>query len=151
MAFWLSLLVTGLQLFFFFFNWRITALQCCVGFCCTSIRMSHNYMYISSLLNFPCPCPIPPLQVTKHQAGLPMLYSSFPLIIYLTHGTLQSCNPMNCSFYNIIWDSISHCISASLHFLPHMGCRSQCNTAVYYYPSAMFKIFSHKTVASLVV
>lgn len=38
-----------------------------------------------------------------------------------------------------------------LVFLPHMGCTPQCNTTVYYYPGAMFKMFSHKTMASRVV
>ena len=34
----------------FFFFWRITALQCCDGLCCTSAWISHNYIYIPSLL-----------------------------------------------------------------------------------------------------
>jgi len=36
--------------FFFFFrlfyNWRIIALLCGVGFCCTTTQISHNYIYI---------------------------------------------------------------------------------------------------------
>ena len=27
----------------FIFNWRKIALQCCVGFCHTTMRISHNY------------------------------------------------------------------------------------------------------------
>ena len=42
--------------FFFFFNW-VTALQCCVGFCGTTISISHKYIYIyiyiPSLLKLP--------------------------------------------------------------------------------------------------
>ena len=34
---------------FFFFNWRIVALQCCVSFCWTAVRFSHTYRYISPL------------------------------------------------------------------------------------------------------
>ena len=29
-----------------FFNWRIIALQCCIGFCHTITPISHNYIYI---------------------------------------------------------------------------------------------------------
>ena len=39
--------------FKFIFNWRIIALQYCVGFCHTSTWISHRYTYIPSLLNFP--------------------------------------------------------------------------------------------------
>ena len=71
----------------FFFNWRLIILQCCVGFCCTTTAISHNYIYIScpswaSLL----PSPTPRLWAsTEYQAGLPVLYSRFPLAIYFIH------------------------------------------------------------------
>ena len=37
-----------LSFFFFrlFYNWRIIALLCGVGFCCTTTQISHNYIYI---------------------------------------------------------------------------------------------------------
>ena len=37
----------------FIFNWRIIALQYCIGFCHTSTWISHRYTYVPSLLNFP--------------------------------------------------------------------------------------------------
>ena len=48
---------------FFFFNWRIIALQNFVVFCQTSTWISHRYTYIPSLLNLPpisLPIPAPP-------------------------------------------------------------------------------------------
>ena len=40
---------------YFFFNWRIIALQCCGGLCHTSTWISHNYICISPLLSLPPP------------------------------------------------------------------------------------------------
>ena len=37
----------------FNFNWRIIALQYCVGFCHTAAWISHRYTYVPSLLNLP--------------------------------------------------------------------------------------------------
>ena len=37
-----------LQLFFFFFNWKIIALHYCAGFCFTSAWTSHRYTHVPS-------------------------------------------------------------------------------------------------------
>ena len=49
------------EFFFFFFNWRIIALQCRVGFCHTATWISLNYAYVPSFLSlprFPHPTPL---------------------------------------------------------------------------------------------
>ena len=58
-----------LFLFKFIFNWRITALQYCVGFCYIAIRISHKYTYVLSFLNLHhTSYPVSPLEVvTEHQ------------------------------------------------------------------------------------
>ena len=49
----------------------------------------YMYCYIPSLLSLPPTLPIPLLQViTKHQADLPVLCSSFPLAIHFTSGSI---------------------------------------------------------------
>ena len=47
-------MLKALQFFLFLnscFNWRKIALQCCVGFCLTTMWISHNYTYILFILN----------------------------------------------------------------------------------------------------
>ena len=37
-----------------FLNWRIIALQCCVGFCRTTMQISHNFIYICARPRLEC-------------------------------------------------------------------------------------------------
>ena len=69
-----------------FFNWRTIALQYCVGFCCTSIWISHRYTHVPSLLStLPIFHPIPPVWfVTEHFVELPVSHGKFPLALYFT-------------------------------------------------------------------
>ena len=132
----------------FFFNWRKTAFQCCVGFC-HRICESAIIIHISSL-EPPFPSLIPPLQViTEHQAGLPVLYSNFspaahmlmllspfiPLFLSLSHHVYKSILYICVSspslqisslilFFQIpyIWVNILICFSLS-DLLHSVSCR----------------------------
>ena len=76
----------------FIFNWRIIALQYCIGFCHTSTWISHKYnMSPSSWTSLPLPTlptshPISP--ITEHWYELAVSNSKFPLAIYLTYGNI---------------------------------------------------------------
>lgn len=73
------------------------------------MQISFIYIYISSLLNL-CDCPVPPISViTACQAGLRVLYSSFPLVIHFTHGRV----PMLMLLSQFVLISPSPAVSAS--------------------------------------
>ena len=74
------------QLFFLFkciFNWRIITLQCYIGFCHTTMWISHKHTYVHSLLNlFPPPhlpsdCHRPPGWAPTQLAQLPTSYFTY--------------------------------------------------------------------------
>ena len=73
------------------FNWRIIALECCVGFCHTSTRISHRHTYVPSLCSLPPTSqPIPPLQVVPEpRFEFPRSYSKSPLAVGFTDGNVH--------------------------------------------------------------
>ena len=70
----------------FIFKWKISVLQCCVGFCHTSAWISQMYTYVPSLLNLPLTLSCPFRLSESSGFELPMTYSKFPLPIYFTYG-----------------------------------------------------------------
>ena len=100
-----------------FFNWRIIALQCCTGFCCTTTWISSMCTFISSLLSLlPTHSPHPSLWViTEPRAELSVLYSNFPLAIYSTHGNV---------YIGLSWclrGKESACNAGDLGSMPELG------------------------------
>ena len=74
----------------FIFNWRIIALQDCVGFCHTSTWISHRYTYVPSLLKLPPPNPIPLIQVSlEHRGGLWNLWQHTSCCQHTTYKLLE--------------------------------------------------------------
>ena len=59
----------------YFFNWRMITLQCCVDFCHTIIRISHNHINIPCLLSYHPPPPegdISNASINLHSPELPV-------------------------------------------------------------------------------
>ena len=123
----LSLLFPSFPLFYknvFYFIWRITALQYCVGFCHTSTWISHRYIYVPSLVNLP---------PTFHPSHISRSLQS-PSLSYLRH----TASPHWLSIY--IWQCICfHAtlpISPILSFLP-LPCVHKSVLYVYIFTAAL--------------
>ena len=71
-----------------FSNWRIIALQYCVGFGRTIRQISHRYPYTP--LSWASLRPLRPTPLSHHrtEAELPVLYGNFPLAFYFTRGSV---------------------------------------------------------------
>ena len=81
--------------FFLFFFWRIIASQCYVGFYYTMKWINCMYTYIPSFLDLPPNPPPHPQAISEHRAELPVLYSSFPLAVSFTHGSVYMSLPIH--------------------------------------------------------
>ena len=82
--------------YLFILNWRIIALQYCVGLCHTSTWISHRHTCVSCLLNpspswTPLPYPFLPHPFWWWQCpgfGFPVSYIKLPLAICFTYGSV---------------------------------------------------------------
>ena len=98
----------------FFFNCRITALQCCDGFCHTTMQISHNYTYITSLGNLPSlPHPTSPLGHHRTAGWAPcviqQLLTSYVYYTWCIHVSmlLSPCPTL----------SVLHCVHKSVLYI----------------------------------
>ena len=100
------------RVFIYLFNWRIIALKCCVGFCCKTTPTSPEYTYIYPL-SLESPPTISPIQVvTELLAQLYVLYRSFSLVTYSTHGSIY----MSMLLSQFVPPAPSHTLSRRLCF-----------------------------------
>ena len=110
--------------FYFIFNWRVTALQYCNGFCHIPTWITHRCTYVLSLLKFPptfLPIPLSKLSQSTN-FGFPESYSKFPMAIYFTYGKVYVLMLLS----QIIPPSLSPIKSKSLFYMlasPLLPCR----------------------------
>ena len=100
--------LVALPFYLFFFNWRIIAFQCCVGFCHTSVWISHKYTYVASR-------PPPRLSQSTGFSSLCYMAVSHQLsilqVVYIYFSATLSIHPMF-SFPRFIYKSVLYvCIS----------------------------------------
>ena len=82
---------------YFIFNWRIIALQYCIGLCHTTTWISHEHVYVPSLSNLPpLPTPSQPSTLSQSTVWAPCAMQQIP--VQLSSVALRCptlCDPMN--------------------------------------------------------
>ena len=79
-----------------FFNWRKIALQCCVGFCHTTMWVSHNYICSPSLLSLPLVPPPHPSRSSQRARLDSLSYIATSHQLSLLHMRVYICQ---CYFF----------------------------------------------------
>ena len=101
-----------------FFNWRIIALQYCVGFCHTLAQFSHRYAYVPCLLNLPpASHPIHPTPGCHREPDLSSLcHVAHFQWLFVLHMVIYvfACYSLNLSHLLLPWLSPQVC-SLCLH------------------------------------
>ena len=75
------------------FNWRIIALQCCVGFYCIAMQISHNYICTLSLLS-----PYHPSRLSQNTRLYSLCYIEAPHQLPVLHMQYIYVSATVCDF-----------------------------------------------------
>ena len=112
-----------------FLNRRKSALQCCVGFYCTTMQISHNYIYINkkyiyhpSLLSLVALWPSHPLGHHRASGWAPCVSRQLPTAVCFMHDTVY----MSVLLSQLIPPSLSPTVTTStfpMSVLPFLPCK----------------------------
>ena len=92
----------------FIFNWRIIALQCCVGFCHTTMSISYKYTHVPSLLNFsPTPYSIHLSRSSQSTGLISLCYTAASHQLAILH--VIYIHMFQCYFQRFPFLSAPHC------------------------------------------
>ena len=102
------------------FSWRIIALQGCVGFCCSTRRITYKYTYIRSLLSLPLLShPARPSQGTRLSSLCWTAAAHQISILHVGRRSLVGCSP---------WSRKESDLTEQLHFHFSLSCNPlQCS------------------------
>ena len=88
--------------FRFIFNWRIIALQYCVGFCHTSTGISHRHSCVPPSWASPTPH-----AVTEFRSEVPASHGRFPLAVYFARGSAHASALLSQFIQSSSWPTVS--------------------------------------------
>ena len=109
-------------IFKIYFNWRVIALKCCAGFCCTTtygLWIGHKYTCVPSVLSIsPCP-PSHPSRSTQSTELSSWSYTAASCWLSMLHmaAYICQCYPLNLSPPLLLLLCLNVCSLCSyLHF-----------------------------------